>query len=248
MPRTKNLYDPESISPYRLSRTKLENFLKCARCFYLDRRLGVGQPPGFPFNINSAVDELLKREFDQCRSQGVAHPYMVDAGINAIPANHSDLDQWRKNFVGVSYLHPATNFEFFGAIDDLWLNEDGEYLVVDYKATAKKDEVNLDADWQISYKRQMEIYQWLLRKNGLPISNRGWFVYCNGKRDLDGFNNKVEFKVSLLPYDGNDDWVETALIEAKETLNRGDLPPADENCDFCTYRQETAVFERGSGG
>ena len=89
----------------------------------------------------------------------------------------------------------------------------------------------------------MEIYQWLLRKNGLPISNRGWFVYCNGKRDLNRFDNKVEFRVSLLPYDGNDDWVETALIEAKETLNRGDLPPPDENCDFCTYRQETAVFE-----
>ena len=145
--------------------------------------------------------------------------------------------------MGVSYLHPATKFEFFGAIADLWLGEDGEYLVVDYKATAKKDEVNLDADWQISYKRQMEIYQWLLRKHGLPISNRGWFVYCNGKGDLTRFDNKVEFRVSLLPYDGNDDWVETALIEAKETLNRGDLPSPDENCDFCTYRQETAVFE-----
>jgi len=248
MPRIRNLYDPESISPYRLSRTKLENYLKCPRCFYLDRRLGVGQPPGFPFNINSAVDELLKREFDQCRNAGVAHPYMIDAGIKAIPASHSDLDQWRKNFVGVSYLHPATNLEFFGAIDDLWLGENGEYLVVDYKATAKKGEVNLDADWQISYKRQMEIYQWLLRKNGLPISNRGWFVYCNGKRDLDRFNNKVEFKVSLLPYVGNDDWVETALIEAKETLNKNDLPHADASCDFCSYRQETAVFERASDG
>ena len=77
MPRIRNLYDPESANPYRLSRTKLENFLKCPRCFYLDRRLGVGQPPGFPFNINSAVDELLKREFDQCRNAGVAHPYMA---------------------------------------------------------------------------------------------------------------------------------------------------------------------------
>ena len=61
--------------------------------------------------------------------------------------------------------------------------------------------------------------------------------------DLDRFNNKVEFKVSLLSYDGNDDWVETALIDAKETLNRSELPPADASCDFCSYRKETAVFE-----
>jgi len=209
----------------------------------LDRRLGVGQPPGFPFNINSAVDELLKREFDQCRIQGVAHPYMVDAGIRAVPASHSDLNQWRQNFVGVSYLHPETNLELFGAIDDLWLGEDGEYLVVDYKATSKQGEVNLDADWQISYKRQMEIYQWLLRKNGLRVSDRSWFVYCNGRRDLDGFNNRVEFRVSLLPYDGNDAWVETSLIEAKETLSRSELPAMKENCKFCIYRQETAALE-----
>ena len=30
----------------------------------MDRRLGIAQPPGFPFNLNSAVDNLLKNEFD----------------------------------------------------------------------------------------------------------------------------------------------------------------------------------------
>ena len=42
----------------------------------------------------------------------------------------------------------------------------GELIVVDVKATSKQTEVNLDADWQISYKQQMEIYQWLLLKKG----------------------------------------------------------------------------------
>ena len=137
MARKRNLYNPDSDEPYRLSRTKLENFLKCPRCFYLDRRLGVGQPPGFPFNINSAVDELLKREFDQCRANQVAHPYMAEAAIDAVPAIHPELDNWRKNFVGVSYVHAESNFEVFGAIDDLWLGSDGQYIVVDYKAISK---------------------------------------------------------------------------------------------------------------
>jgi hypothetical protein len=65
-----------------------------------------------------------------------------------------------------------------GGVDDMWINHQGEYIVVDYKATSKKTEVTLDADWQIGYKRQMEIYQWLFGKNGYKVSNTGYFVYC----------------------------------------------------------------------
>ena len=145
--------------------------------------------------------------------------------------------------MGVSYLHPATNFEFFGAIDDLWLNEDGEYLVVDYKATAKKDEVNLDADWQISYKRQMEIYQWLLRRNGLKVSDRSWFVYCNGCVEAESFQKRVDFRVSMLPYDGDDSWVEPAIIEAANTLRSDRIPEGTDNCKLCTYRRDAIRVE-----
>jgi len=43
---------------------------------------------------------------------------------------------------------------------DLWIDGNGEYIVVDYKATAKKEPVNsLNQTWQAGYKRQMEIYQ-----------------------------------------------------------------------------------------
>jgi 2-isopropylmalate synthase len=37
---------------------------------------------------------------------------------------------------------------------------------------------DLDQEWQDSYKRQMDVYQWLLRQNGLKVSNTGYFVYC----------------------------------------------------------------------
>jgi hypothetical protein len=49
--------------------------------------------------------------------------------------------------------HEPTGLTFFGAIDDLWVDADGLHYVVDYKATSKKDEVSLDADWQGGYKR-----------------------------------------------------------------------------------------------
>ena len=114
--------------------------------------------------------------------------------------------------------------------------------MVDYKATSKKDKVNINAPWQRAYKRQMEFYQWLLRQNGFQVSNRGYFVYCNGKRNRDAFNEKVEFDVDLLPYDGNDDWVDTTIEKIVTCLNQDEIPSPNERCDQCKYNQEVIQY------
>ena len=72
--RTRNLFDPTSKEPFRLSRSKIDLFISCPRCFYQDRRLGVAQPPGYPFNLNSAVDTLLKKEFDDIPQETTTPP------------------------------------------------------------------------------------------------------------------------------------------------------------------------------
>jgi hypothetical protein len=143
-------------------------------------------------------------------------------------------------------LHAPTNLHVFGAVDDLWLSDSGEVIVVDYKATAKDKPVSISSAWQISYKRQMEVYQWLLRQNGLPVSSTGYFVYCNGRFDLDGFNNRVEFTTKVIPYTGDDSWVEPTLFEMKDCME-GDMPAVGVAamggvCDFCSYaRQRTEL-------
>jgi hypothetical protein len=235
------LFDPSSDRPFALSRSKVELFQDCPRCFYLDRRRGISRPSGPPFNLNSAVDTLLKKEFDGYRAQGKAHPLITGAGLNAVPHNHPQLDAWRSNFKGVRTLHEATNFELFGAIDDLWRDLDsGEMIVADYKATSKSSEVNLDSEWQDSYKRQMEFYQWLLRRQGLAVAKRGWFVYANGRRDLAEFGAKLEFTIKMLPYDGDDGWVEGTLAAIKETLSAPQPPTAAKDCEYCAFAKKSA--------
>lgn len=236
--RTKNLYKPGDSSPFKLSRSKIELFLECPKCFYLDRRLGTNRPPGFPFNLNSAVDALLKKEFDLYRERGEKHPLIGKNSIDAIPVKHDELELWRNNFKGIQYLHEPTNLILFGSIDDLWISGDGEYIVVDYKATSNKEEItDLDKDWQVSYKRQMEIYQWLLRKNGHKVSDTGYFVYCNANTDLEMFNNKLEFDINLIPYKGNDSWIETTVSEIYKCLTHDSAPLSSEDCDYCAYRE-----------
>lgn len=234
--RKRGLYDPNSKEPFKLSRSKIDLFLECPRCFYLDRKLGVGRPPGFPFALNSAVDALLKQEFDVHRAEGKKHPLQEKYGVDAIPVAHDELDKWRHNFTGVQFLHPETNFLVFGAIDDLWQNSQGEYIVVDYKSTSKNEKITkLNKSWQDGYKRQMEIYQWLLRKNGYKVSDTGYFVYCNGKTDKEAFDGKLEFDVTLIDYQGNDFWVEEALLGAHKCLNEEKIPESGKDCDFCAY-------------
>ena len=234
--KTRGLYDPKSKEPFKISRSKIDLYTECPRCFYYDRRLGVGRPPGFPFSLNSAVDALLKQEFDVHRVNGTKHPLIEKYGIDAIPIPHEALAKWRDTFTGVQFLHQPTNLLVFGAIDDLWQNSDGEYIVVDYKATAKQEEITaLDKAWQDSYKRQMEVYQWLLRQNGLKVSKTGYFVYCNGIADAKAFDQKLEFRVNLIPYEGDDSWVEGRITEIHKCLNQDKIPEAGPGCDYCGY-------------
>jgi CRISPR/Cas system-associated exonuclease Cas4 (RecB family) len=241
-------YKPKSIrssdwnyggGKWKLSRSKIDLFCQCPRCFYLDNKLGVGRPKGFPFNLNSAVDFLLKKEFDAHRIAKTSHPLMEKYGVDAIPFAHAEIDTWRENFVGIQYRHEKTGFLVTGAVDDVWVNPKGELIIVDYKATSKDEEVTLDAEWQDGYKRQMEIYQWLLRQKGFKVSNTGYFVYANGKRDRKAFDAKLEFDIKLIPYTGSDSWIEKTLGEVKKCLD-GEIPKPDDLCDYCSYRQAVA--------
>jgi len=245
--RSKNIYNPDDKKPYKLSRSKIDLFLECPRCFYLDRRLGVGRPPGFPFTLNSAVDALLKKEFDTHRASGRPHPLIEAYGVDAMPVSHDDLDTWRQNFVGIQFFHDTTNLIITGAIDDLWQNSQNEYIVVDYKATATNGKITgLTKGHHAGYKRQMEIYQWLLRRNGLRVSDTGYFVYCNGQKDRDAFDAKLEFDVTLIPYTGDDEWVEQAVIDAHACLQRDHAPDAAHECDYCAYLSavESVITEK----
>ncbi|MBU1255420.1 MAG: PD-(D/E)XK nuclease family protein [Patescibacteria group bacterium] len=238
------LFDPDQKNNFKLSRSKIDLFLNCPRCFYLDNRLGVARPPGFPFALNSAVDALLKKEFDIHRAKGEAHPMMKYYKIKAIPFEHEMMDEWRENFKGIQYTHPETGLIISGAIDDIWINPQKELLIVDYKSTSKDGEINLDADWQIGYKRQMEIYQWLFRQNGFKVSKTGYFVYANGKKDKEAFDKKLEFDIYVIPYKGDDSWVNDVIIKAHQCLNNNQIPEADKDCDYCRYREAVEQVQK----
>lgn len=238
--RKNNTYKYEKGKEFRVSRSGIDSFIKCKRCFYINKVLNIKDIGGPGFSLNSAVDELLKKEFDHFRLLQEAHPIMHNIDRNLVPFAHENLDLWRNNFKGVSFHHLETNLIISGAVDDIWFDLDtNELLVVEYKSTSTSSEISLHdgTAWKEAYKRQIDIYQWLLRKNGFNVSNDSYFVYANGLKTPDAFNNNLQFETLLLDYQGSDEWVESVIIEMKSVLDLDTIPEHNEYCETCSYVQ-----------
>lgn len=239
--RPRILYDPRSKTPFKVSRSKIDLFIECPRCFYLDRRLGVGRPDTPPYTLNNAVDALLKNEFDLLRKNGEAHALMKKYKIDAIPYSHPDLPVWRddvRRYTGASHVHEQTNLQICGIVDDIWVNKQGELIIVDYKATSTTRTISLDDEWKAGYKRQMEVYQWIFRQNGFKVAKIGYFVFANAKKGEPKFDAKLEFELTILPYSGNPDWIEGTIKKIKACLDNDKIPAANAECKYCKYRTD----------
>ena len=235
MPRKRNLFDPLSHDPFAISRTKLQDFLDCPRCFFLDRKCGVSKPSLPAFSLNVAVDKLLKSEFDWYREKKRAHPLMLQYRLDAIPFQHPELDVWRNNCKGIRHHHPESSLILYGAVDDLWILKNGKLIIVDYKATSTKAEITLDTPYRIKYTKQLEVYQWLFRRNGFDVSPVAYILYVNADSSRARFENVLAFDAMLIEHKGNSDWVGDALMEAKICL-MGSIPDPAPDCEWCAYR------------
>jgi len=228
---------------WKLSRSKIELFCECPRCFYLDNKLGTARPRGPAFTLNSAVDELFKREFDAYRTSQTPHPIMQDEKIEAVPFSHPSINDWRDNFTGITYLHPATKMIISGAVDDIWEKTDHSLIVVDYKSTSKETTITTlsDSSWEASYRRQMGVYQWLLRQNGFAVSAVGYFVYANAKIGTETkFSNTLTFETTVVPCEGDTTWIDEIITKIHTTLESHVLPPSGKDCEYCPYRETSA--------
>ena len=228
-----------SFDRRQLSRSKLDLFLECPRCFHEDVVRGNARPGGPAFTLNIAVDELFKREFDACREQQQPHPLFASVGLDAVPLQDARLKQWRHNFTGVRWLDADTGWTLFGAVDDLWLGTDGRVMVADYKATAKAEHVT-SATLHPAYRRQADVYQFLVAQQGLEVSDRAWFVYANGLKTANGFYDTLRFDTRLVPYDGDRSWVLEAFRAAVALAVSGRRPAPGPECAWCRYAAEWA--------
>ena len=222
----------------KLSRFAVEQSIQCPRCFVLQYKHKISLR-GLPFTLNSAVDNLCKNEFDHYRAKGEPHPLFIEHDIDAVPFAHENMDQWRNNFKGAYYLDEEKGFNFGGAVDDIWQKPNGELILADVKATSKNlfdwEDTYSKYDYAHAYRRQLEMYQWVFRKLGFTVSDEAYLLYFNGLKNEPFFNQELKFEKHLIKLDCSDEWVEEAIIKARDLLLDDELPEPSGSCDKCNY-------------
>ena len=250
--RHQGVYKPEHPAPYELSRSRVENFVKCPACFYLQQVKGVQFPKIPGFNINEATDILLKRDFDRYRGIST-HPFLEKRGMgHLIPYQHDDFELWTQSLHfgaegRMNTVHEETHLKIGGGLDDVWLNTKTNQLhIVDYKSTSQKSEdkeISLDDPWKAAYKRQMDLYVWVMRRKGFDVSDVGYFLYCDGDRFSDyAFLGdeiaEMQFKMSLIEYQVDHSWIESSLRGIRECLDSPFVPEHSYGCEYGDFIQK----------
>ena len=248
--RASSIYTPLQTELFRLSRSKLNDFLSCQRCFYLDRVKGIVSPSMPGWTLNETTDVLLKKEFDVCREQQIPHRICEEAGLgHVVPFEHEDMDKWRNSLHGgLAHQIEGTNIILHGGVDDVWYNQQTEeVIVVDYKSQANKNPVEqesyLAGVYHQGYKIQLEVYAYLLTKMGFNVSPTGYFYVCNADRNADGFFGKMIFEETLVSYEWNSDWIEKKLFEMLEVLNSDMIPERNQSCENCAYAHQRTLLK-----
>ena len=222
----------------KISRYAVEKFLNCKRCFFLEQKHKV-RLQSLPFTLNNAVDNLCKNEFDHYRRLQNPHPLFIKNNIEAVPFKHENIDVWRSNFRGIRYKSNYHKYDFGGAIDDVWVKDNGDLIIADIKATSKNEfdwsETFNKYDYPKAYKRQLEMYQWLLKKNGFKVSQDAFIIYFNGRKNEKFFKNTLSFDSHVIKLKCSTDWVEQAIIDTVQLLKSKTFPKPSPTCEQCTY-------------
>ena len=246
----RSIYKPNQKDDFKISRGKFDNFLTCPRCFYMDRVLGLSEP-GMPgWSLNSATDELLKKEFDKCREEKIPHRLFKDYGLDhVIPLQHEEMDAWRDSLTrGLMHRFEDTNILLSGGVDDIWQNtKTDELIVVDYKSQASSQVVETESYlagvYHQGYKIQMDFYNYLLRGMGFKTSDTSYFLVVNVDKSLDGFHGNMKFTETLIPYKHDVTWIPSKVKDMISILNSSTLPDSHESCENCAYSKQRALFE-----
>ena len=214
-----------------ISRTKVELYLECSRCFWLDVRYGIRRPRlNLAGNIGSKYDSLIKKYFDECRKKGETPKEIRELDTDLCLFPYSKLiDRWRN---GIGYRYPNSTITFYGEIDDLLIKRD-QLVPLDIKTTISRD-------FQIpeAYKRQLEFYGYLLKRNGYSLSDFGVLYVI--RIDTDGDFQKIKEGKALIEVRearivenlNYENW-DKILEDLINVYNSEKEPDPAENCEFC---------------
>src|SRR3989344_6200237 len=110
------------------------------------------------------LENFMRRSDEFAHSKATLHKFIALSPQQAdgvLTMNKKQLDTWRSNFKGIQYKDKPSGILLRGAIDNM-IRKGEKLVVLDYKTRGYP----LKEDTHEHYQNQMDIYNFLLRKNG----------------------------------------------------------------------------------
>lgn len=214
---------------YRLSPSSLNLLEECPRCFWMKIVNKVSRPDGpFP-SLPAGVDRLLKAHFDRFRDNNELPPELKKHKIDAELFHDKELlNVWRNNLKGLEYLNKRYNIMLRGAVDNI-LQKNGKLIVLDYKTRG----FALKKDTAHHYQDQLDIYNFLLRKNGYKTENYAYLLFFIPENILE--TGEFIFQTELVKMKINVKHAERLFNKAIKVV-KGEMPDSNKECGWCGWR------------
>lgn len=210
----------------KLSPSKLNLFLDCPRCFWLDMVKKVKRPAGIFPSLPGGMDKVLKEYFDRFMERDELPPALASLKGVKLFDDVELLKVWRNNRKGIEWTDKKGNV-LRGAVDNI-LVKGKKLIVLDYKTRGYP----LKEDTAAHYQDQMNIYSFLLQKNGYLTEDYAYllFYYPNKVHD----NGDVDFHAELVKMDVSVKKAEKLFKDALKLLE-GKEPKAPKECEWCAF-------------
>ena len=215
--------------PYKLSPSSLSLLKECPKCFWLHFNKNIKRPEGIFPSLPAGMDRILKAHFDSFRDKGLLPPELEQLnGHVKLFDNIELLKVWRNNLKGIQWNDENGNL-FKGAIDNL-LVKAKKLIVLDYKTRG----FPLKEDTHEHYQDQVDIYNFLLRKNNYETENYAYLLFyhpdkVNAEGEILFHTDLIKMSISI----GN---AEKIIKNALKTLE-GNMPNCAEECEFCKWAE-----------
>src|SRR3989344_1022198 len=214
---------------FKLSPSAISLMNECHRCFWLTQHKKWKRPEGpFP-SLPAGMDKVLKTHFDKFMNKGELPPEIREYGISngyKLFDDKKQLDTWRSNFKGIQYKDKPSGILLRGAIDNM-IRKGEKLVVLDYKTRGYP----LKEDTHEHYQNQMDIYNFLLRKNGYETEDYAYLLFYHPKEVLE--TGEVVFNTDLKKMKVNVKNAEKIFTNALKLLN-SDCPK--KSCVWCEGR------------
>ena len=219
---------------YKLSPSSLNLLQDCPRCFWLQIVKKISRPiSAFP-SLPSGVDKMLKQHFDRFMEKNLLPPELIGLDKSFKLFNNKELlKKWRNNLKGIEYLDQENNIILRGAVDNI-LEKDNKLIVLDYKTRG----FALKEDTAHHYQDQLNIYNFLLRKNGFETEDYSYLLFYVPEKILE--SGVFIFKTELVKMKINIEHAELLFKKALLVLNK-EVPQPSSNCKFCNWAKGVSV-------